>query len=222
MLKLRAPSNLGEHTVATSSFLALGFISLIAAISPGPDFFIVFRNSLVYSRKAGFLTAFGVSIALIIHLLYTVIGIGVLIAEIPFLYAVLKYLGVTYLFYIGLKGIISSFKQSSPVAMEFNKTVEQTSALAAFMQGFWTNLLNPKAALFFVSLFSQFIDANTPFTVGIEYGFITWSIISGWFWLLSYLLTLNQVKKRVDQFRLYIDRIMGGALMMLGIKMLFV
>ena len=205
-----------------SSFLAVALISLIAAISPGPDFFIVFRNSLVHSRKAGFLTSFGVSMAIIVHLSYTIIGIGVLIAERPFLYAILKYSGVVYLFYIGLKGIISSFKQSPTVVVDSIQSENQISALAAFMQGFWTNLLNPKAAIFFISLFSQFIDTKTPYIIGIEYGAITWSITLGWFLLLSYLLTLKQILGKIDQFRIYVDRLMGGILMLLGFKMLFV
>lgn len=207
---------------SSTSFLAVALISLIAAISPGPDFFIVFRNSVVHSRMAGFLTAFGVSTAIIVHLTYTLVGIGVVIAESPFLYAVLKYSGVAYLFYIGLKGIISSFKKSSSLAVDCAKAANQISSLAAFMQGFWTNLLNPKAAIFFISLFSQFIDPNTPYMIGIEYATITWSIALGWFLLLSYLLTHRQVVGRIDQFRIYVDRVMGGVLMLLGFKMLFV
>lgn len=206
----------------STNYLPVALISLIAAISPGPDFFIVFRNSLVHSRKAGFLTAFGVSTAIIVHLSYTLIGIGVLIAESPFLYALLKYSGVAYLFYIGLKGIISSFKQTSSVVVDYKQAASQISALKAFMQGFWTNLLNPKAAIFFISLFSQFIDTNTPYIVGIEYGAISWSITLGWFLLLSYLLTLKQIIGKIDQFRIYVDRVMGGILMALGFKMLFV
>jgi len=206
---------------SSTSFLAVALVSLIAAISPGPDFFIVFRNSLVYSRKAGFLTAFGVSTAIIVHLSYTLVGIGILIAESPFLYAILKYSGVTYLFYIGLKGIISSFKPSSSVVVDYKHSLNDISALTAFMQGFWTNLLNPKAAIFFISLFSQFINTNTPYLVGMEYGLITWSIALGWFLLLSYLLTHKQIVGRIDQFRIYIDRVMGGVLMGLGFKMLF-
>lgn len=206
----------------TTSFLAVAIISLIAAISPGPDFFIVFKNSIVHSRKSGFLTAFGVSLAIIVHLTYTLVGIGVLIAESSGLFAILKYSGVVYLFYIGLKSIISSFKHSSSVVVDSTKAAKEISGLTAFLQGFWTNLLNPKAAIFFVSLFSQFIDANTPTIIGIEYAAIAWSITLGWFLLLTYMLTHKQVVKRIDRFRIYVDRAMGAVLMMLGFKMLFI
>ncbi len=91
-----------------ASLLAIAFVSLIAAVSPGPDFFIVLKNSVSHSRKAGFLTTFGVSIALLVHLSYTLLGLGVVIAESPLLFAMIKYAGVGYLFYIGLTSALSS------------------------------------------------------------------------------------------------------------------
>lgn len=205
-----------------SSLLAVAIVSLLAAISPGPDFFIVMRNSLSYSRKSGLLTSLGVSLALIIHLSYTLVGIGVLIAESPFFYTLLKYLGVGYLFYLGLSGLISSFKKSPSLDFASSKSLNQISSRTALMQGFLTNLLNPKCAIFFISLFSQFIDSNTPILVRVEYAFINWSITLSWFLFLSYLITARGFVNKIDHFRLYIDRIMGTALVLLGIKLFFV
>lgn len=206
----------------STHFLAVALISLIAAVSPGPDFFIVFRNSLVYSRKAGIMTSLGVATALIVHLTYSLVGIGVLIAESPWLYTLVKYSGVAYLFYIGLKGIVSSYKHPSTVEVNYAKETIQISTSEMFMQGFWTNLLNPKAAIFFISLFSQFIDASTSVEIGIAYGVINWTITLGWFLMLSYLLTHNFVIGKIHRFRVYIDRVMGVVLMTLGVRMLFV
>ena len=135
----------------------------------------------------------------------------------PLLYALIKYSGVVYLFYIGLKGLLSK-----PSAVVLGEKREQISDRGAFLQGFWTNLLNPKCALFFISLFSQFIDPSAPFLVGIEYGLITWSIVTGWFWLLSYLLTHQKLLGKIDRFRHYFDKIMGAVLMGLGFKILLV
>ena len=207
---------------STTSFFAVALVSLIAVVSPGPDFFIVFRNSLVYSRNAGYATAVGITIALIVHLSYTLVGIGVVIAESPFLYTAIRYSGVGYLFYIGVNGIVASFKPSTSSSLHLSKAAVQISLSKAFMQGFWTNLLNPKAAVFFISLFSQFINADTSMTTAIEYAFINWAIALGWFLLLSYLLTHQIVSQRIEQFRVYIDRVMGGVLIALGAKLLFV
>jgi RhtB (resistance to homoserine/threonine) family protein len=205
-----------------SNLLAVAVVSLLAAISPGPDFFIVLRNSLSYSRKSGLLTALGVSLALIIHLSYTLLGLGVLIAESPFLYTLLKYTGVGYLFYIGSSGLISSFRNSTKLDLKYSKSVNQISTFKVLRQGFLTNLLNPKAAIFFISLFSQFIDASTPIFLRIEYAFINWSITLSWFLFLSYLITSKGFVGKINHFRIYIDRMMGGALLLLGLKLLFV
>lgn len=205
-----------------SNLLAVAVVSLLAAISPGPDFFIVLRNSLSYSRKSGLLTALGVSLALIVHLTYTLVGLGVLIAESPFLYTLLKYVGVGYLLYLGSSGLISSYRNSTALDLNYSRADNQISSFKALRQGFLTNLLNPKAAIFFISLFSQFIDSNTPVFVRLEYAFINWSITLSWFLFLSYLITTKGFIGKIGHFRIYIDRIMGGALMLLGLKLLFV
>jgi RhtB (resistance to homoserine/threonine) family protein len=207
---------------ALSSAYAVAVISLLAAISPGPDFCIVLKNSLSHSRKAGLLTALGVSLALIFHLTYTLLGIGVFITQSPVVYTLIKCSGAIYLVYIGFSSLRSSFK--SAVSLDQNQftPLAHLSASKAVMQGFLTNLLNPKAAVFFISLFSQFIDASTPLALMVEYAFINWSIALGWFLFLSYLVTSEGFIKKIHYFRAYIDRVMGGALLLLGMKLLFV
>lgn len=205
-----------------SNVLAVASVSLVAAISPGPDFFIVLKNSLSHSRKTGLLTALGVSLAFTVHLFYTIVGLGVLIAESPFLYTVIKYAGVGYLFYLGINGLFSSFKKVSKLDLQSSRTKENISSLEALKQGFLTNLLNPKAAMFFISLFSQFIEAHTPLFVRLEYAFINWSISLGWFLFLSYIVTSRLIMGKISQFQLYIDRVMGGTMMFLGLKLLLI
>lgn len=207
---------------AITNALAVATVSLLAAISPGPDFFVVLKNSLMYSRRAGFMTAFGVASALIIHLTYTLVGIGVLLAESPLLYAVVKYTGVAYLFYIGLKSVLSSFKKEGTVSLDYAQASEEISPSKAFLQGFLTNMLNPKCAIFFISLFSQFIDPETPGWMRVEFAAINWTISFGWFLLLSYMVTGKRVQGKINRFKVYIDRVMGSALMLLGLKMLVV
>ncbi|QLH37329.1 MAG: LysE family transporter [Parachlamydiaceae bacterium] len=94
------------------------------------------------------------------------------------------------------------------------------SPYKAFSQGFLTNLLNPKAALFYVSLFSQFIDPATPSFLRLEYALVNWCVTLGWFLLLSYMVTSQLFLGKIAGFRLYIDRMMGCALMILGLKLL--
>lgn len=203
-----------------ASFLAIGFVSLIGAISPGPDFCIVLQNSLSHSRKAGLYAACGVSIGLLVHLSYTLVGLAVVIAESPFLYHCMTYIGVAYLFYIGLNNIIGSFKKSSSDADRFLKLENQISNFKSFSQGFLTNLLNPKAALFFISLFSQFINPNTTILVRVELALINWVITISWFLFLAYLVTTEKILGKMDHFKVYVNRVMGSVLISLGLKLL--
>jgi RhtB (resistance to homoserine/threonine) family protein len=205
-----------------SNLFAIAVVSLVAAVSPGPDFFIVVKNSLSHSRKSGFMTALGVSLALLFHLTYALVGLGVLIAESPLTYALIKYAGVGYLFYLGLTAIITSFKNTDSLDLKYSRAAYQQSNMKALRQGFLTNLLNPKAAVFFISLFSQFIDSNTSIFLKIEYGFINWAITLAWFIFISYLITAKGVVKKINRFQVYIDRVMGGMFMLLGTKLLFV
>jgi len=203
-----------------TSLLTIACVSLLAAISPGPDFFIVVKNSLSYSRKTGFLTALGVSLALLIHLSYSVIGIGMLIKEGSLVYLLLKYAGAGYLFYIGCKGFVSSFKKQQSIDFCYAGNVNFLLPFNALKQGFLTNLLNPKCALFFISFFSQFIAADTPLSLKISFACINWSITLGWFLFLSYLITGNLIMSRIGSFRTYIDRVMGVVLMLLSLKLI--
>lgn len=198
--------------------LTVAIVSLLAAISPGPDFFIVLRNSLVHSRTAGMMTACGIAAALIIHLAYTFVGIGFIIAESPSLYSLLTKLGAAYLLYIGCRCLFSRASQENT---SYQKAVKTLSPRAAFIRGFLTNVLNPKCALFFISLFSQFITPTTSFEVKVAYGLINWACTLAWFLFLAYVITSEKIQKRLFSFRTAIDHVMGSALVYLGCKLLF-
>ena len=205
-----------------SDFLLIGLAALLGAISPGPDFLIVVRNSLVYSRQKGFLTSVGVALALIIHLSYTLASISLLV-EFSHLFQFIKYIGAFYLFYIGFNGLRSSFKkQDAEITLNGYSKPLKISSWTALRQGFLTNLLNPASALFFISLFSQFIEPDTHISLRLEYAVLTWTISLGWLLFLTYLITGKIFESKIEGFRLHIDRLMGSFLMLVGLKMLFV
>lgn len=205
-----------------TSILSVSLVSLLGAICPGPNFLIVVKNSLSYSRKVGFLTALGVSFALLIHLSYILIGIGILITKGSFFYHLLKFVGAGYLFYIGCKGVILSFKEQKLLEFQSRGDARLLPPVMALKQGFLTNLLNPECILFFVSLFSQFILVSTPLHLKIGFVCINWSLTLGWFLLLSYVITGRLVVSNINGFRKYIDRVMGVVLIVFSINLGFV
>lgn len=89
------------------SIAALTIIQLLGVMSPGPDFAVVVRNSLIYTRKTGISTAIGVSLGILVHLAYISFGLGVVITKTAWLFFVLKYLGAGYLLYIVIKGVLA-------------------------------------------------------------------------------------------------------------------
>jgi len=197
---------------------AIGLISLLAAISPGPDFAIVTRNCLSGTFRSGFLTALGVSSALLIHVTYCLLGIAIIIQESPLLFHILKYLGAAYLFYLG---IVLLREKTSPEG-SLKATPEQAKKKQnPFVSGFLCNLLNPKATLFVLSLFTQFIDPGMPIVEKALLGSIFAVIVFIWFTLLSYLMTHHLLQKHFARFQQLIIKVMGVILCVLAAYVAF-
>ena len=132
----------------------IGFIHLVALISPGPDFVVACRNTLLYSRAVGFYTAIGFGLGIMVHISYAVFGLSWLIANHSFVFAIIQYLGAAYLIYIGVQSV-RDFE--SKVDSNTTASLHSIAAVKAVRIGFITNLLNPKVTLFFLSLFSSML-----------------------------------------------------------------
>lgn len=201
----------------TSLFSVAGLV-MISLISPGPDFAIVVKNSLVYSRKTALLTAFGIALGILVHVTYTLFGLGLVIAKTPWLLFGVKCLGASYLLYIGLKGLRAK-KATTPLGNIHHK--HDISSLSAIRSGFLTNALNPKCMLFFVSLFSVVIDPNTPFVIMLTYGVIIFLETLIWFGLVAFCLSGKSTRDKFNAVGHWIERVTGGILIALGVRLFF-
>jgi len=132
------------------SFATVGIVSLLAAMTPGPDFAVVTKNSLLGSRKAGLFTAIGVGLGIFLHVAYSLVGIGFIISQSIIIFSIIKYIGAVYLFYLGCK-LLKAKRDSDTQIEQVQKTA--ISPFKALREGFLTNALNPKATLFFLSVF---------------------------------------------------------------------
>ncbi len=200
------------------TILSLTCLQIVALVSPGPDFAVVLRNSLVYSRKTALFTALGIALGIMVHVTYTVFGLGFLIAKTTWLFSAFKYVGASYLIYIGYKGIRA---KKHPLALGSIQHIQDISPLAAVRSGFLTNALNPKAMLFFVSLFSVLIAPGTPaFILGI-YSVIIFTTTLLWFSIVALCLSGKTVRAKFSAMGHWIERVTGGLLVLLGIKLFF-
>ncbi len=202
------------------NWISLVAIFMMALISPGPDFVIAVRNSVLYSRKIGLLTALGFALGVCVHLAYTLVGLALLISKSIILFQVIKYAGAAYLIYIGIKALRSQGFEK-PDGDEGAISQAGMSSLSAIYSGFLTNVLNPKATLFFLAIFSQFIGVDTAFNVQLLYA-ATLVVMTGlWFSVVALILTNPKIKAIFLKFAKWIDKICGILLIGLATKIIF-
>lgn len=199
--------------------LLIGIFS-IALASPGPDFVIAVRNSISFSRLAGIFTAIGFALGIAVHVSYTLFGLATIIAQSVLLFNIIKYAGAAYLLYIGIQCLLS--KGFDPKKTNINKKRKgNIKPIACLWSGFLTNLLNPKATLFFLAIFSQFITAETSMLVQALYGGTCVLLTAIWFSLVALFLTNPRIKNIFFKFTKFIDRTCGGVLILLSFKLAF-
>lgn len=198
-----------------AEFLTVALVHLLAVISPGPDFALISRNSLVYSRRTGIWSSIGLALGILVHVTYSLVGIGFIISRSVLLFSILKYLGAAYLIYIGWK----SLRAGALHASAENRTREQDMApFAALRMGFFTNVTNPKATLFFFSLFTQVINPHTPVFIQALYGIEMSAATFAWFALVAATFSQQWVRDRVAKFQHRVEQAFGVLLIALGIK----
>lgn len=191
-------------------------VHLLAVISPGPDFVILVKNTLSYSRRAGLFTSIGFGIGVLVHIAYCVAGLALIISKSALLFTIIKFLGATYLIVVGIK---SFFSKPASIATKTYTEKNDISPLVALRSGFLTNALNPKATLFFLSLFTFAISPDIPNTILVIISIILVINTILWFSFLTLFLSQKRVRKLFDKYQIYLTRTLGGVLVGLGIKL---
>lgn len=199
-------------------FLTIASVHLLAVASPGPDFAIVLKHSISFGRRAAIITSIGIGVGILIHVGYSLLGIGILIKTTPVLFQVFSYIAAMYLLYLGL-GAIRSSASKHLNSVEFKKTMHIISDNKAFMVGFLTNGLNPKATLFFLSVFAVAVSPDTPNAIKLGYGLYLAVATGIWFCVLSSFLSSKKVRLYIGEKGYWFDRVMGIVLILLAIKL---
>ncbi|PAU54053.1 LysE family translocator [Pseudomonas indica] len=202
-----------------TEFLTVALIHLLAVASPGPDFAIVVRESVAHGRRAGVWTALGVGTGIFVHVAYSLLGIGLIVSQSIVLFNALKWVAAAYLLYIGIKALRA--RAADPAAAELQADEATRSSRGAFVTGFVTNGLNPKATLFFLSLFTVVIDPHTPLAIQGGYGVYLAGATALWFCMVAWLFSQQRVRAGFARLGHWFDRMMGAVLVGLGIKLAF-
>ncbi|RUT29306.1 LysE family translocator [Arsenicitalea aurantiaca] len=203
------------------AFPWLEFFGLILAFSisvviPGADFAMVLRQSVAHGRRAALFTSAGIATAILVHGAYTLLGVGVLVAQSILLFDILKYLGAAYLLWLGISALRSA-PPKPPGALDA-APVSGGGDLSAYVLGFLTNLLNPKAVLFFLALFTSLVSARTLLEHKIVYLGTMSAMLFGWFALVSVFFTVPAVRQGFFRLGRWFNRITGLTFILLALR----
>jgi threonine/homoserine/homoserine lactone efflux protein len=199
------------------SFLA---VALLAYVTPGPDWFVVMRHAS-RERRSGYAAALGVQSGLVVHMTAAALGVAAILLASAEAFTVLKLVGAAYLVYLGVQSLVRAGRSSAAAGADPAHPV--APAWAIYRQAFLANVLNPKAALFFVAVLPQFLDTSRSvapqvFLLG------GLDIVLGLVWWALFTNVVGRVKRALgrDRTSRIVDRVAGVALIGLGGALAFV
>jgi len=199
-----------------AQFVKVAVAHLLAVASPGPDFAMVVRQSIAHGRRAALWTSIGIGTAILLHVTYSLLGIGILLRSSHAAFTAVKFAGAGYLAWIGVKALLSrprrELSAAPPGAEAELARPAEPAPREAWTTGFLTNALNPKATLFFVAIFATVIDPATPKVIQGAYG--VWMSVAtiAWFAMVSVFFTRDEVRRAFLRGGHWIDRAMGAVL----------
>ena len=196
---------------------AVGLIHLVALVSPGPDFVVACRNSLLYSRTIGIYTAVGFGLGICVHISYAVFGLSWLIANNELIFTVIQHLGAFYLMFIGIQSL-RSFQ--SQIGQETATASSRISPFRAVRIGFITNVLNPKATLFFLSLFSTMLNPTVGELTLVVIAVLLVVTTILWFSLVALLISHPRFTTVLKRYEKIVHQFFGVLLIGIGIIIL--
>lgn len=199
-----------------NELIAVALFTILAVISPGADFAMVTRSSYAQGRKAGLAAALGIALGVQVHVLYTVLGIAVIISQSPALFLAMKVLGAGYLIYLGYKSLTNTTR----IRLDGLGQDDSASLWMALRSGFLTNALNPKTMLFVVSAYTQVVQPGSPLAVDFAYG--AFMSVAHWLWfsLVAVFFSSAALRKAMIERRVVVDRLIGVALIGLGLAVM--
>ena len=138
------------------AYLLFAASCIILVLVPGPDMAYMLSRTVAPGRRAGSMAALGINAGAYVHLAAAIAGLSALLLASAAAFTVVKWMGAAYLCYLGVRALLSRGAMTDLTASEMTGR----SLRAVFWQGFWSDVLNPKVAIFYVALLPQFIDAR--------------------------------------------------------------
>ncbi|HCY12990.1 MAG TPA: lysine transporter LysE [Gammaproteobacteria bacterium] len=197
-----------------SLWLSMSAICIIGAMSPGPSLAVVVQNTLAGGRAQGLLTAVSHGAGIFIWALLTAGGIALLITRHPALFDGMRFGGALLLVYLGVRSLRSASQATEALA----NTATSSLSTSPARDGFLIAITNPKIALFFLALFSQFVRAEAGLTEKIIMATSAGIIDALWYALVALVLSHSAILERLRRRAALLDRIFGVILLALAVR----
>ena len=200
-----------------SIFLTVALLHLFAVASPGPEFVLVSRQSFRYGRMVAIWTSAGIALGILFHVALSLTGLSLLLQNQPDLFWYLKLAAALFIGYLGFASLILK----GPIKLQNNSTDEEGRYLKSISTGFLTNALNPKAFIFFITVFTLVINEDTELVIKSLLGIYMSMATFIWFTFMSILLTNEKATERFKNLIPWLEKITGLFLLILAIKIIF-
>jgi threonine/homoserine/homoserine lactone efflux protein len=195
-------------------------VTLVLTVTPGVDTIIIMRNVLRGGRRDGYYTALGICSGLFVHASLSALGISVILAKSAVLFSYMKIAGACYLIWLGSNTLYGAFRKNQPIFLT-KQSIDKiyVQPLRSFREGIFSNVLNPKPAIFYLAFFPQFIGQNDPvFIKTMLLASVQFIIGVSWLIILSHLICHMKTIIEKPSIRKLLDGISGGVLVLLGLK----
>jgi threonine/homoserine/homoserine lactone efflux protein len=195
-------------------FLAGLAVLVLLTISPGADMALVAKITLERGRRAAFLATLGICSGLLVHATASALGLSVILATSAEAFTIVKLVGAAYLAYLGVQALRSSLSDHS---LELRS---QRGGANPFVQGVFSNVLNPKVAVFYLTFLPQFMSPGDN-VLARSLGFAFAHGVMGVVWLTSYAYALLRISTVLGgaRMRRWLERVTGGVLIALGARL---
>jgi threonine/homoserine/homoserine lactone efflux protein len=204
----------------TAHLIAFIVAGWLLNLTPGPDVLYIVSNALRSGVRAGIVAGLGITAGCFVHIVAAAVGVGTLLAASTEAFTLLKYLGAAYLLYLGARMLLAKPKHAPET--DAAPAVEMPRGLKAiFVGGFWTNVLNPKVALFFLAFVPQFIAPDVGnkalafVALGLLFNLNAIPVNTGWAVAAGWLARRGTVR----QWMRVLDRVAGAMFIGFGIKL---
>jgi threonine efflux protein len=201
-----------------SLFLTIAFVHLIALLSPGPDFFFVSQVAVSRSRREAMYGVIGITLGVVVWSSLALLGLQWLLHRVAWLERAIAIGGGIYLCWMGVQLLRGALR---PAAVHAARPVTTTSPWKALRMGLLTNLANPKAAIYFASIFSAFLSDRV--TTASRWGL--WTLVAvetlAWFTFVAAVFALPAMRRGYLRASRWIDGCAGAVFVAFGLHLVF-